>query len=263
MEQFNQQENRSVKEKSVYLLHLDGPRILILSALIIGFITVAVLVGMKISEGGNGSEILAQNDSLMESQNTLPGGMDTTDPTKDPLLDLQSAQPGSQQQPGLEQTPGQKGLSSPLVATDPKKSEKDLLAGDQPVNVVPSVPDSQKPVKKHHIAKKHDKKKQHVVRRKNKDEVVEVSDVKVKGETKDAHGFFIQLASYDRSDPAKKEVTKLKEMEYDAYFDKAKIKGKNFYRVRIGPIESKDAASQMLDEIQTDPRYEDSFLVQE
>jgi len=263
MEQFNQQENRSVKEKSVYLLHLDGPRILILSALIIGFITVAVLVGMKISEGGNGSEILAQNDALMESHNPLPGGMDMAEPVKDPLLDLQNAQPGTQQQPGLDQPSGQKGLSSPLVATDPKKPEKDLLAGEQPINVTPSIPDSQKPVKKHHVAKKHTAKKQHIVRRKNKDEIIEVSDIKVKGETKEDHGFFIQLASYDRTESAKNEVKKLKEMEFDAYFDKARIKGKNFYRVRIGPFASKDKAVQMLDEIQTDPRYEDSFLVQE
>ncbi|HEY1406262.1 MAG TPA: hypothetical protein VF857_06620, partial [Spirochaetota bacterium] len=92
MEQFNQQENRPVKEKSVYLLHLDGPRILILSALVIGLITIAVLIGMKITEGGKSEEILAQNDSLMESPHSLPGGPETGEPSKEQLPDLQNAQ---------------------------------------------------------------------------------------------------------------------------------------------------------------------------
>ena len=61
----------------------------------------------------------------------------------------------------------------------------------------------------------------------------------------------------------KKEVKKLKDLNYDAYFDKTQVKGKDFYRVRVGPLASKDKALQMLDEIQQNPRYEESFVTQE
>ncbi|HEY1405381.1 MAG TPA: SPOR domain-containing protein, partial [Spirochaetota bacterium] len=102
-----------------------------------------------------------------------------------------------------------------------------------------------------------------VSHKKNKDDVVEVSDAKIKPEAHASHGFVLQVASYDKSDSAKSEVKKLKAMEFDAYYDKAQVKGKEFFRVRIGPIASKDKALQMLDEIQTNPRYEESFVTQE
>ncbi|MGL4369294.1 MAG: hypothetical protein ACRCUT_06440, partial [Spirochaetota bacterium] len=68
MEQFENQQphNANVKEKSVYLLHLDGARILILSAITIGLLTVAFLIGMKISGEDRNEDILAQNEALID-----------------------------------------------------------------------------------------------------------------------------------------------------------------------------------------------------
>jgi DedD protein len=95
------------------------------------------------------------------------------------------------------------------------------------------------------------------------DDVVEVSSGKPKTDKKNQHGFFVQCASLDRIEKAKTEVQKLKELEYDAFFDKKELKGKDFYRVRIGPIATKDKALQMLEEIQQNSRYEESFIVHE
>jgi DedD protein len=263
MEQYNPQDQHPVKEKNVYLLHLDGPRILILSALIIGLVTIAVLIGMKVSDGGQSEQVLAQNDALMEPGKNLQS-RDLTDPLKDPLPDLQS-----QQSLAVSPQPLDGQLTHNGASTQPTVPQKsmgtDLPVSDPTHEVIqPSKTDPSKlDVKPTHPAKKGTAKKKHKAGKKSGDDVVEVSDGKIKSEGSSAHGFVLQVASYDKADSAKKEVKKLKDLSFDAYFDKKQVKGKDFYRVRIGPLASKDKALQMLDEIQQNPRYEESFVTQE
>ena len=86
MEQFEQQpKNANVKEKSMYLLHLDGARILILSAITIGLLTVAFLVGMKIT-GDSSKDTLAASDSLSD-QSLAVNSQDPIDASKPELPD--------------------------------------------------------------------------------------------------------------------------------------------------------------------------------
>ena len=62
--------------------------------------------------------------------------------------------------------------------------------------------------------------------------------------------YVLQVASFDKLDVAKKEVSTLKSMKYDAFMDKTSVKGKTFFRVRIGPVAMKDKALQMMNELQ-------------
>jgi DedD protein len=218
---------------------------------------------MKVSDGGQSEQVLAQNDALMEPGKSVPG-RELTDPVKDPLPDLQSQQ-------GLSVAP--QPLDSQLAhngsTTQPQIPQKsmgtDLPVSDPTHEVIqPSKTDTSKlDVKPTHPAKKGTPRKKHKPGKKSGDDVIEVSDGKVKSEGTAAHGFVLQVASYDKVDSAKKEVKKLKDLNYDAYFDKTQVKGKDFYRVRVGPLASKDKALQMLDEIQQNPRYEESFVTQE
>jgi len=76
-------------------------------------------------------------------------------------------------------------------------------------------------------------------------------------------GYSIQIGSYDTNDKAKAEISSLKKMNYDAFLDKAVVNGKNYYRVKIGPISAKGKAIDMLREIQETSKYSESYLVKE
>ena len=60
MEQFDIPHQR-IKEKSVYLLHLDAARIILISSAIIGIIIVSFLLGMRFIRGGDGAKTLIKN----------------------------------------------------------------------------------------------------------------------------------------------------------------------------------------------------------
>ena len=101
-----------------------------------------------------------------------------------------------------------------------------------------------------------------VKRKKNISKVVPVSISKVERVKHVRVGdYSIQVASYDKRSKAKKEMRALKSMRYDAYVDKSKVNGRNYYRVRIGPISSKREAVGVLNDIQDNERYEDSYLI--
>jgi cell division septation protein DedD len=272
MEQNLQQEPK-VKEKSVYLLHLDGPRILILSAIVIGLLSVAFLVGMKFIGDDKSETVTAQNDSILDQQTPAAGGVDSLDPLKAPLPDLEP-QANAQQ----NAAPAQQALVPPQDSVIPqtsnlsqntKKPEHDALAGGTheviPASKKTASAKTKKSTKSKATAVASTKsKKANTV--KAKKSVVEVSDTsaeKTKTEKKILHGYFVQLASFDKAEKAKSEVLKLKDIEYDAHYDKKEVKGKDFFCVRIGPIAAKEKALEILDEVQENPRYEESFLVHE
>ena len=75
--------------------------------------------------------------------------------------------------------------------------------------------------------------------------------------------YVLHVASFDKLVAAKKEVSALKSLKYDAFTDKTAIKGKTFFRVRIGPVAVKEKAIQMMNELQNNDRYAECFVVKE
>jgi len=98
-----------------------------------------------------------------------------------------------------------------------------------------------------------------------KKKVVEVSSTHKKPVHKaiPSGQYVIQVASFDTSSKASSEVGRLKRLRFDAFIDRAKVSGKTYYRVRIGPIPSKTRAISMLNNIQDMERYRTSYMVQE
>ena len=267
MEQFENQQPRStaVKEKSIYLLHLDGARILILSAITIGLLTVAFLIGMKISGEGQKDELLAQNDALVDQTAPLPQGQDLLDPTKITVPEVPGTLNNSTSAPlavnGANTLPD---LPTAKNNNPVKTQPSDMMAADDNHVVIPPAKEVSKT---EHKAAKTQKSKVIVkdkTSKKKKDNVVEVSvDTHAKAEKKVTSGFMLQVASFDKNEVAKKEVTNLKSINYDAFVDKTLVKGKSFYRVRIGPVASKEKALQMLEELQNNSRYAESYVTKE
>jgi hypothetical protein len=67
MEQFDIPHQR-IKEKSVYLLHLDAARIILISSAIIGIIIVSFLLGMNFVKGGDVAKTLMTKNDIFDSQ---------------------------------------------------------------------------------------------------------------------------------------------------------------------------------------------------
>lgn len=255
MEQYTQNETRPVKEKSVYLLHLDGPRILVLSALVIGLLTLAVLVGMKINNGAFFEKTVSQDENLLEQPQGI-GDVDSLDPMKDslsPVADAQNNLQGTPDNQGLPQDPAlaDKSRTSPLPLDNSIAIEPDV----KPIKPAPPVKKAAK------VAKKTTPKKTSVASATKKNKDVQPVSYSETDSTAVLKGFVIQVASYDSLDKAKREVSLLKQDQYDAFYDKSKVDGRNYFRVRIGPLDTRDQALQMLDEIQQNTRYEDSYIV--
>ena len=62
MEQFNIP-HQKIREKSVYLVHLDAPRIAVISAAVIGIIIASFLLGMNFVRGGeSGKTVITSKD---------------------------------------------------------------------------------------------------------------------------------------------------------------------------------------------------------
>ena len=254
MEQFEnpQSQKPQVKEKSVYLLHLDGARILILSAITIGLLTVAFLIGMKISGDGENQQPIAQNDALIDQAAPL-------DQTLDPSQGILPEAPAVQDAAAAQNPPASLPDLPVANGKTPAAPAADIMTAEENHVVIPPAKEVAKSEPK--VIKKKTSKKEIASKRK-KDSVVEVSSG-VQTSKKSRAGFVLQVASFDKMDVAKKESEKLKSMDYDSFVDKTNLKGKTFYRVRIGPVASKEKALQMLDELQNNDRYAESYVTKE
>lgn len=73
-------------------------------------------------------------------------------------------------------------------------------------------------------------------------------------------GWSVQaLATTDRQD-AMNWLDRLKAKGYDAYIVQAEIKGLNWYRVRVGNLESRQAAEELNDTLKTREGFRDAFI---
>lgn len=268
---------KGVREKNLYVVHLDTPRIIILASIIIGIVTASFLLGMtlmKDDKPGKGS--LAFNDFNLDDKS----GIDIFSKEVPPLSDFamnEGKEGNDLAGTGLQEDPQNiKGDSTALdvsrgaVAADTKIEKSDILTGENIKEIIPPVKKDIKPAQK--IVKK--TKDETKIKQKPAKAIAKTSSAinttsQVKEVSRDIEnrkqsgGFAVQVASYDVLSRAEQEKTLLKSKRFDAYIDKAVLNGKNYFRVRIGPLSSKDNAFSLLQEIQTDNRYAGSYLVKD
>lgn len=274
MENF-QPKPTGVKEKNLYVVHLDTPRIVILASIIIGIVTASFLLGMTLTKDDKPARGgFAFNDYNLDDKN----GIDIFSKEVPPLSDFTMNDgkegndlPGavSQENPlNFKEDPTALDIGRSAIIADTKTDNSDILTGENIKEIIPPVKKETKLVEK--IAKKtkvETKKTQKPAKAiaKNSTAINTASQVKEVSRDidrkKQEDGFSIQVASYDVLSRAEQEKHLLKSKRFDAYVDSTVVNGKNYYRVRVGPLASKDKAFSLLQEIQSDNRYAGSYLV--
>jgi cell division septation protein DedD len=290
MDQFNIP-HQKVKEKSVYLLHLDAARIILISAAVIGIIIVSFLLGMNFIKGGDGDKALVTKNDIFDGQkeldllkNNIPDSADEEDlskPGDEKLIPSDKDEKGHDKEKidaesqGIEKNKKDdlstisKNESLKVMTKDNLKdsvakgkgnNKKRIRELDEENKISQSSDDdaNDKPVKKATV-KNDQKKKKH-----GKSKVVAVSVDKVE-ERGNGHtgNFAIQVGSFDKRSKAQSEIKALKNLNYDAYLDESLVKGKQYYRVRIGPVASKKKALDLLKDVQGNDKYQESYMVHE
>ncbi len=235
------------REKSVYLVHLDNVRIVILSCMLLGVIAVSFLIGMHLS-GSSGDDIYS--DTVIRSSS----------------VDASAAVPATA---AGEDILAKEGSALPAAPGEEKLSAGDLLATAQPGTTVQSpAPLVTKPIdsvtpKPSAAAPKPAQPKAASVKKTetaDKPKTVAVSAPQPAAESAKA-GYSVQIASFDSRDKAMIEFNHLQRLSYQPYIDKADVNGKTFFRVKIGPIATKSAAIETMNELQSTDKYKDSFIV--
>jgi cell division septation protein DedD len=224
MEHFEGNQGK-VREKSMYLLHLDTPRMIILGSVVVGLLVIAFLFGMNFIGNGGNSKV-ATGDILSG------GGKDMA------LLDQNIPAP-------------------PHGGIEPESDLAALPEAEKASNKKEPAHTARK-----HRAKSQSQKKDIASRKKSQVEAV-VNDEQIRSYNGKRSGFAIQVASYDQRSRALSEVEKLKKMNYDAYIDSTSVNSRNFFRVRIGPMPSRERALSMLNELQDIERYSQCYMVRE
>lgn len=270
---------QGVKEKNFYILHLDTPRIIILTSVLIGIVTAAFLFGMGI----------VKSDKPVSKELTL-SDMDLGDPKsgdifgKDipPLPDENTDGAGSLDDK-ISQAEDHKTEGAALsdinnAVIPPSNSETGLAKNDVFKNenireIIPPADNKKKTIAKKETAKVEDKKQKDTKKLAHREEArkhsepVEKSRIyEVSRETekrKSYDSYSVQVASYDTLAKAEKEKNNLKAKRFDAYIAKSEVNGKNYFRVRIGPVGSSRQAHELLEDVQRDSRYAGSYMVKE
>ena len=276
MEDFATKEHKGIKEKSVYILHLDTPRIIILGSVIIGLLIISVLVGMNISrQERRDSDSFAHDNPLMENftgdnsekpnmmDNNFDSALNKENSLKDKINDNSIITADNSLKPKdlLPNTQLNDSYNNSIASNNSvKEPVNDILTHENietiipPANVVKKSEQKQ-PAKKHSATKSN--KAKETGKRKS---VVEVSK-SVNPAIKEKNYFSVQVAAFDRKSKAASEVSTLESKKYNAYVDSAKVNGKMYYKVMVGPVYSKQKAIDLLEEISADKRYETSYII--
>jgi cell division septation protein DedD len=273
---------KGVKEKNLYILHLDTPRIIIISSVIIGIITAAFLFGMSfMKDKKSGSKEFAVSGMNFNDDKTADMLKSEIPPVPGEGLDegnIEDKVSGGDDAKNTALKEAEKFPKSNEIASAKdiiKQDKNDILTNESIKEIIPPV-DKKKSSKKAEKIAKIDKKKdssktiaakdkrksadKHEVSH-NKSKIYEVSrDINDK---KSYGSFAVQVASYDTMSKAENEKSLLKSKRYDAYIDKSLVNGKNYFRVRIGPVASSKKAYELLEEIQKESRYAGSYMVRE
>lgn len=284
MEQFDIP-HQKVKEKSVYVLNLDIARIILISAAVVGIIVVSFLLGMNFIKGGDGGKTLLTRNDVFDSQKEMdmlktnvPDAVEEDELSRhldDKMLgaDKEIKGPESDKpEKGMikEKSAGLKDDSPDLLTRDTisetvipeknikKKAPAEDVMDSKKISRSDEIEPAEKPAKKQAVKSVSKKKKN------AKSKVVEVAGEKIeRGKTAGSGHYTIQVASFDKRATAQSEVKSLKEKSYDAYIDESRVKGKQYFRVRIGPLSTKTKALGLLKSIQENDRYQESYMVRD
>lgn len=289
MENFDPKPN-AVKEKNLYIVHLDTPRIIILTSVVIGIIAAAFLFGMSFMKDDKpGSKELAVSGMDFNDKKTsdvlgtdippVPGENIEEGNIEDKISAADISKDNSV---AREEDKLPKGAEIASGKEDIKHNKDDILTNESIKEIIPPAVNknksSKKPDKIAKNEKKADKKAEQdnakkvaVKDKKKNDAGHEVSGRKNQiyevsnnvNEKKSYDSFSVQVASFDTLAKAENEKSMLKSKRYDAYIDKGQVNGKNYFRVRIGPVTSSKKACELLNDIQSDSRYASSYMVRE
>ncbi|OHD64998.1 MAG: hypothetical protein A2176_04405 [Spirochaetes bacterium RBG_13_51_14] len=284
MEQFNIPHQR-IREKSVYLLHLDAARIILISAAVIGIVVVSFLLGMNFVKGGESARTFMTNNDIFDTQkeldllkNNIPESPDEDElskPMDEKLVASDKFEKEMNRDPmdkdkKDEKSASQKNELSDMLTKDTisetalqgKNAQKKTTGRDSADarKLSRSIDEdaANKPVKKIPV-KNIDKKK-----KRGASKVIEVSGGNHERKKNHDSGYYaVQIGSFDKNSKALSEVRNLKDMNYDAYVDETQVKGKQYFRVRLGPLASKQKAIDLLNTMQRSEKYQDSYMVRE
>ena len=281
MENFDPRPNE-VKEKNLYIVHLDTPRIIILGSVILGIITAAFLLGMTfVKEDRHDSRNFA--DSSMNFDESRAADILRTDVPQIAidgddynLIDDKIAS-GSENKINTAANEDNKaalGNNTVSAKNEIKHDKGDILTNANIKEIIPPAGEKDRSVKQEKkIAKNagdNNKKaaakdnKRDDIKSANANEKDKVYGVSRNADAKKKYGVFsVQVASYDNASRAEQEKSILKSKSYDAYIDKGLVNGKNYFRLRIGPVSSSKEAYSLLHELQGDSRYAGSYIVSE
>jgi cell division septation protein DedD len=279
MEQFDIPHQR-VREKNMYHLHLDAARIILISAAVIAIITVSFLLGMNINKKGESSLPLTLNHDILDGRkdievlkNNVPEPPDEEELSKPLEEKLAGAEKEEKKFDGPDKSnkfaktntdsksPLTKDGSNAFETPEKASKKASRLQDASEAKKLSTAPHEDARV----ISAKKSENKNASRKKKNpKSKVIEVAGGKdVESKKPGTAHFAIQVASFDKKSTAQAESTALKEKKYDAYVDETKVGGKQYFRVRIGPIESKKQALDLLNTIQASERYQESYMVRE
>ncbi|HSV96111.1 MAG TPA: SPOR domain-containing protein [Spirochaetota bacterium] len=264
MEHFEEFHQKGVKEKNMYTVNLDTPRIIIVASVAIGVIIISFLLGMNLYKAHEKpGDSLAQRDSLLDlpTDSISPGRIP---PPDDSMMNAQSEidrliMPGAGER---DKTPAARG--NEFAAMEKNSLSHDVLTSEAIKEIIPPAPDLKEhavPAEKIKPSKKQTVKKGDKSRRQKTVEVV--SDTKKETSHALRGEYSVQVAAFDKKSKAATEIESLKKMKYDAFMDRTQVNGKSYFRVRIGPIATKARALDILNEIQEDSRYTESFMIRE
>ena len=274
MENFPEKESRGVKEKNVYLLHLDTPRIIIIASVIIGIMIISFLAGININKEGSNDNNFLQEEPLFTTTTDNKSNFEIFDekavnsPAIEDEIALNKASQDKASLNGKDDIIKFRDIQNRKTSiTEKENAPSDILTNENIKDIIPPVKkvlktSSKSAVKKYR--KKPPSKKAGKRKMRSKERIVEVSTDKQTfpvSKNNNLNHFAIQIASYDKKSKALDEINKLERMKYNAYLEKARINGKKYYRVRIGPIFSKIKALKILNEIQVVDRYDESYMV--
>ncbi|HNX24264.1 MAG TPA: SPOR domain-containing protein [Spirochaetota bacterium] len=285
MENFDPKPN-AVKEKNLYIVHLDTPRIIILSSVIIGIITAAFLFGMSFMKDDKpGSKELTVSGMNFDDNKTadmlradippIPGGGLEEGAGEDKIAAIDENKDNTAIKDDIKLPQGNEIASA---KEEIKHDKGDVLTNENIREIIPPAGDKNKSSKKTEKIAKHEKKNEKQPSKKiaahdkkKSDDKREISNGKSRiyevsrdvNEKKSYDSYAVQVASYDTLSKAENEKSLLKSKRFDAYIDKSAVNGKNYFRVRIGPVSSSKKAYELLNEVQSDSRYAGSYMVKD
>ena len=284
MENFDPKPN-AVKEKNLYIVHLDTPRIIILTSVVIGIITAAFLFGMSFMKDDKpGSKELTV--SGMNFNDNKTADMLGADIPPVPVEGIEEGA-GEDKIAAVDENKGNTAIKDDIklpqgneiasAKEEIRHDKGDVLINENIKEIIPPA-EKNKSSKKTEKVAKHEKKNEQPASKKiasqdkrkiddkreltnGKSRIYEVSrDV---NEKKSYDSYAVQVASYDTLSKAEHEKSLLKSKRFDAYIDKTAVNGKNYFRVRIGPVSSSKKASDLLNDVQSDSRYAGSYMVKD